>query len=550
MNMNKYISLAVIALTCSLPIMAQEYSLQSRSLTVEGSYNPNTGHAGKMMPIPDRLMPERSAKIETVYITDSMPPVQHYRKSMTVFSESSNDVVYNPLSGFISLGYGARNVLEGDAYLAWRMSDRDILESDACLDGFNSEVMDGWKSHRFAGDIRLNYTHFFDELIIGATAEGGYSSRNFREGIGQRKMGSDSLNQQTNHSKMGVYVKSVPKNRIQWNAGASYQDLGRRGLILGDLIPFNEEGIVRIQGDLSVPFQGGIASLGYRQKTVAYRWTGMSGCQYEDFSTFTAIPSWSRNWDRLKISLGVSLDARTARGNAFMFSPKASLEYKVNEVLTLMTKANGGLIDNSALQLADISPYWAEADDQMRDGYVIADLSAGLTLNAGGLFNLNAWAGYRDTYKDVFQVPDYEGQVVTSVLRQHDSYVFYAHTDMSFVPDSRFAIQAWADGCSWVGKYGGGLLAYKPVMEVGLFTRMGITQSANASIGYRFVEFSKVGDTRINPVNDLTLRLDWDINDHWATYIKGGHLLGGDWECMAGYPEIGAFGLAGVKYTF
>ena len=93
-------------------------------------------------------------------------------------------------------------------------------------------------------------------------------------------------------------------------------------------------------------------------------------------------------------------------------------------------------------------------------------------------------------------------------------------------------------------------MAYKPVMEAGLFTRMGLTPALNASLGYRFVEFSKVGDTRINPVNDLTLRLDWDINDHWAAYIKGGHLLGGDWECMAGYPEIGAFGLAGVKYTF
>lgn len=549
MNMNKYISLAVIALTCSLPVLAQENSLQSRSLTVEGSYNPNTGHAGKMMPVPDRLMPERNATIEAVYVKDTLPPVQHYRKSMTVFSESSNDVTYKPLLGFVSLGYGARNVLEGDAYLAWRMSDRDIIEADANLDGFNSEVMDGWKSHRLAGDIRLDYTHFFDEVIIGATAEGGYSSRNFREGIDQRKMGNDSLNQQTNHTKMGVYVKSAPKNRIQWNVGASYQDLGRRGLILGDIIPFNEEGIVRIQGDLSVPFQGGIASLGYRQKTTAYRWTGMSDCEYEDFSTFTLIPSWSRNWDRLKISLGASLDARTARGNVFMFSPKASLEYKVNDVLTLMTKANGGLIDNSALSLAEISPYWSE-DGQLRDGYVIADLSAGLTLNAGGLFNLNAWAGYRDTYKDVFQVPDYEGQVVTSVLKQHNSYVFYAHTDMSFVPDSRFAIQAWVDGCSWVGKYGGGLLAYKPVMEAGLFTRMGLTQALNASLGYRFVEFSKVGDTRINPINDLTLRLDWDITDHWAAYLKGGHLLGGDWECMAGYPEIGAFGLAGVKYTF
>jgi len=550
MNMNRNILALMLALTAGMAANAQgtQNGLPSRSLTVEGSFNPNTGHAGKMMPVPDMSLPVQTGNRNVTYDTDSVALARFKRNSMSVFGESSNDIVYKPLMGVAQFGYGLRNVLEGSAEACWRISPNDIVTADASLDGFNSETQNNWHSRHHSNDMGLGYTHSFKKFELTVYGRNVYSRHNYMVGDSQPPIGKDSLRQKTVDSRAGVAVRSVRDVKVQWGVSASYDWLKRKDLILSGIEPDNKERILRIDGFMSMPLKGGTAAVKYVQKTAKYNWKGFDTDLYKDFSEISLTPSWSRSWGNLYTDLGVNLDARTAVGAKFLLSPEASLRYPVNNSVTLNARFDGGFVDNSAAHLAMITPYWFE-NRQIKDGYVI-DLAGGVVVNAASAFSINAWGGFRHTKDDLFQVREIRHRVVTSALVQDNSNTFYAHADVAFVPGSSVDIKAWIDGNVWMGSIKERLMAFKPVMDAGMFAHVNIMKGLDTSLEYHFTRYAKVDGKRENPVNDLLLRADWSYNDRLSFYLKGGHLLGGNYCRWAGYNEIGAYCLAGARYTF
>ena len=57
--MKRYITLAFIAAISWTAANAQSESLPSRSMTIEGAYNPSVTEAGKIMPLPEKTRTAR-----------------------------------------------------------------------------------------------------------------------------------------------------------------------------------------------------------------------------------------------------------------------------------------------------------------------------------------------------------------------------------------------------------------------------------------------------------------------------------------------------------
>ncbi len=103
LTMKRYITLAVIAVFCWSAANAQQSELPSRSMTIEGAYNPTMTSTDKVMPVPDRPAIERKPAAVN-YLTDSKPLTTLTRNPMGTFSENSDDVIPSRCTGLLRFG--------------------------------------------------------------------------------------------------------------------------------------------------------------------------------------------------------------------------------------------------------------------------------------------------------------------------------------------------------------------------------------------------------------------------------------------------------------
>ena len=150
-------------------VNAQNEVLPSRSLTIEGAYNPSMSDQGKIMPVPERPQTQRQAATVS-YRTEANPHKGYDRTPMGVFGEQSDDVKESSYYGLVRLGYGLRNVSDGLLDAGWRITDRDLLTISGLMDGWSTKPDGQWKSKMFNGDLKAEYSHRFDSLAIGLSA--------------------------------------------------------------------------------------------------------------------------------------------------------------------------------------------------------------------------------------------------------------------------------------------------------------------------------------------------------------------------------------------
>ena len=105
--MKRYIVPVLLIVICWSGVNAQNDVLPSRSLTIEGAYNPSMTEQGKIMPVPERPQTERQAAAVS-YRTEANPHQGYVRNPMGIFGEQSDDVEQNDYYGLIRLGYGDR----------------------------------------------------------------------------------------------------------------------------------------------------------------------------------------------------------------------------------------------------------------------------------------------------------------------------------------------------------------------------------------------------------------------------------------------------------
>ena len=546
--MKRYILPVLMTVICWGGVNAQNDVLPSRSLTIEGSYNPSMSDQGKIMPVPERPRTERQATTVS-YRTEANPHQGYERTPMGVFGEQSDDIKENSYYGLIRLGYGLRNVTDGLLDAGWKISDRDLLTISGLMDGWSTKPDGQWKSKMFNSDLKLEYSHRFDSLTVGLYGAYGHSGFNYREGKDTTAalLALSDLGVGINRAEAGLWLNGEFR-KVDWHLSAGMQWYTRKGMTVNGVGLSDSERLLRIDAGAELPLFGGTAGLDYRQKTASYDWTGLYGATYGNFTTLTLSPYWKITWRDIETRLGLNMDIRTGAGNKFLLSPMVTAQYNVNEQIKVFAGVTGGIKDNSMRTLAGISPYWSEVS-RIRDGYELMNASIGASYSQGTWLTLSLRGGYRHTIDDLFQTVQ-DSLIITSLLSQEGSDVFYARldADMQFADRAQVKMDLTCNG--YTGKYSEGLLALKPVVEGSLFGKVNIIPGLDAMVTYRAMVFGKVDGTRMPMVNDLALTVDYDFRPNLSFYLTGNRLAGGNYYYYAGYRAIKPSVLVGATYRF
>ena len=547
--MKRYITLAVIATFCWSVASAQQEGLPSRSLTIEGAYNPTMTKTDKIMPVPQRPATERRPAAVS-YLTDPNPITRQERKPMGAFSETSDDVRYSSYDGLVRFGYGLRNSHDGVLDFNWRLSDRDILHVDGLLDAWASKPVPTWKSRMFNADLNAEYSHRFDQFTFSVNGAIGHSHFNYREGasLDSAKAVLSSLMQKVSRGELGVSLAGKT-DEMEWHFKTGMELLSRKGLDVAGTMRPNKERLIRIEGGAAMPLLGGTGGLDYRQKSAMYDWQGLYGCAYDGFTTLTFSPYWKQSWSDLDAQLGLNIDIRTAAGHKFMASPMVTASYRFfDERFRLNAGLTGGLEDNNMRAVAAISPYWSEVE-RIRDGYTLTNAFLGVSFSQGTWLTLSAKAGYRHVIDDLFQTVQ-DSLIVTSLLVQEASDVLYARLDADMQFTEKAQVRMDVTYSKYTGKYSAGSLMFKPVVDASLFGRVNIIPGLDALLTYRHITYHKIDGVRMHSVNDLGLTFDYDFRPNLSFYLTGSRLAGGDYCYYAGYRAIKPAVLLGVTYRF
>ena len=545
--MKKLFLIAILGAVFTSASNAQE-GLPSRSMTIEGAYNPTVTKTEKIMPVPDKPVTEtKTAQVS--YLTDTNPLQNLQRNPMGAFSENSDDVIPASYTGLVRFGYGLRNVHDGLLDFDWNISERDELKVWGILDGWATKPSDDWKSRMFNGDLTAVYTHRFDAFTIDIDGAIGHSHFNYRRGVNMDdiKYQNSSLMQSTGRERLGAALRGDAYD-LKWHAGAGMEWLSRDGLELNGVSRDNKERLLRIEGGFSMPILGGTGGMEYRQKSAIYDWQGINGCDYSNFTTLTFTPYWKQSWGDVDADLGFNIDIRTAAGYKFLMSPMATLTYKSRENLKLQAGLTGGLVDNSMRSLSRISPYWSE-EKRIRDGYTVVDLSFGASYWQGTWLTLSGKAGYRYSIDEVFQTVD-DSLIVTSILKQQTSNLFYVRLDAAMQFSDRASVNMDITYNNYLGLYIGHKMDLKPAFDTNVFGTLKIIDGLDAMLSYRMMLFHKVNGTAMPAVNDLSLTFDYDFRPNLSLFLTGSRLVGGDWYYYAGYRAIKPSVIIGATYRF
>lgn len=545
--MKRYYTLAVIALFCWSTVSAQQ-GLPSRSLTIEGAYNPTMTSTEKVMPVPERPVIERKP-VEVSYLTGTQPLTSMKRNPMGAFSETSDDMKQSRYSGLVRFGYGVRNVHDGLADFNWNISDKDNLKVTGLLDAWNTVPSDDWRSRMFNGDLNAVYSHRFDGFTLSIDGAFGHSHFNYRPSadMDTAQARLSSLMQKINGGEFGVSLTGTSAE-LDWHLNAGMEFLSRKGLRVAGTERTNKERLLRIDAGIGMPLLGGTGGFGYRQKTAMYDWQGWRGCDYSGFTALTFSPYWEKSGRKTDVHFGINLDFRTGAGNKFLASPMITLMHDIDDRYKLVAGMTGGLEDNAMRNVSAMSPYWSEIE-RIRDGYTTMNLFMGAAFSQGTWLTLGAKAGYRHTVDELFQTVS-DSIVVTSLLQQQSSNVLYFRldADMLFANGAQLKMDLTYNdylGDSYMGK-----MKFKPAFDINVYGSMNLARGLDAMLSYKMRLFHRVSRVAMPAVNDLAFTLDYDISRKLSFYGTVKHLFGGDFYYYAGYRVIKPSVLVGLTYRF
>ncbi|MBR6370889.1 MAG: hypothetical protein IKS24_07410 [Bacteroidaceae bacterium] len=549
--MKRYSVSALLSIACAMTVQAQTNNeLPSRSMTVEGDYNPVFTEAAKIMPSP-RKEEETKESVQVSYLTFANPYNQRIRQQMNVFGFGTDDIDAKRIIGLARIGYGFRNISDGIMDFGWKITDKDFLKLSGTLDGWKSKLDKSWRSDMFNSNISVGYTHQFRLFEASVKAGYGYSRYNYMPGslMDSIKLSASNLFMDVRQGEMSGYIRTNPENDVSFYLSGSGEWMIRDGLIVNGTNRNNKEGLVRIGAGFNKRLDKGSLTLDYKQKTAVYSWYSMNnGSKYTNFTTFTVTPIWHYFKGDWETDLGFNLDLRTGAGDLFHASPSARVSYSLTDKFKILGSITGGLEEYDMRKLSVISPYWSE-QECIRDGYTTFNALAGVSYSEPSAFSSFFGVGYRYTVDEVFQVA-YDSLLITSVLKQQDAKVLYVKgaLDWMYLEKAQFKLDFIYN--NYLGSYLGHKMELKPAIDVTFFGKYDIMKGLDAMVTYRLMGFHRVSGEAMPVVNDLSLTANYDWNRNISFYSTVKHMLGGNFYYYAGYRTLKPSILVGVTCRF
>lgn len=547
MNMRKDILLTFFICMLTIPASAQD-ELNSRSMTIEGTYNPQITEASKITPVPEKNSIRTNSNSVT-YITEGKEYNKFSRKPMNTFSGADSTSVLGKYYGTVKFGYGLRNNVDGLVDFNWNPTEKDRISINGSLYGWNTEMNNNWHSKLYSTYWKADYSHSFENLVLNVYGDFGREAFNYMPGL---MMDPDSisindLDQGVTKGSIVTEIHSVEGKDLNYNMMIGWY--GLKSIGINESERKNRENILRIEGTASIPYSEGRLGVAYRQKSTFYNWENWTrSSKYMTFTTISLSPYWRLSNEEMEFNIGVNFDVRNRLGNKLMASPDLWFKYKPTTDVTLYGQLKGGILDNEVRHLYALSPYWSE-NSQIRDGYTFADLSVGLKYVASASVQMFMQGGMKYSKDELFQMTS-NNYVVTSRICQDKATLLYFKmgSDMSFLGkyDLNFDILL----ADWNTKNLNTSLILKPWFDMNLNARANIYGPLDANLKYNVSVFEKSNGFRLPMVNNLAIGLDYDLKDNVSLFADFRNVLNQNFYYYAGYRALKFSFMLGASISF
>lgn len=540
----RYFLFALSALVLTMPMWGQnENLLPSRTMTIEGTYNPTLQKGEKVSVASEQIDTERqTANVQ--YVTEEQQVVKYGRSPMQVLETDFEIEEVDIFSGLVSVGYGLRNNLDALMDFEMATSKGSVLGLDGYMEGWNTELDENWRSKMFNSNAALSFMHSFENVALAFNADYGYRRYNLRKGkqFDYYANGLNRFNRIINEGSFYTSIFSTGGSQLDYNLQVGYQGLKADKLVLNDRNQDYKENILRVYGNVTLPLKSGVLGVDYNQKSVIN----------DKYSTMTLTPTWNWSNEKVYLSLGANVDLRTSKEDRILASPmiviNQNLKTTKNADFMLLTEITGGVMDNNMRSLWSVSPYWT-SKNKIKDGYTLVDFYSGVSMSLTDKVTFVIGNGYSYTKNAVFQTLS-DSLIVSSMLEQHNSGLFYnkltVDVEMSSLLNMRFA----ATHYDWTNKDLGKALGYKPVWDLALDSRLIITEALDLVVSYNFSNFHKYEGKAINSVNNLSVGADYRFRNNFSLFADLNNIFNSSHYYYAGYMAQKFNFVLGGAYRF
>lgn len=536
--MKKNILLA-LAIATSATLFAQEDSLRA-VVNVENDYAPVVTKATKK-----GFTPQSEQE------TSNTPLALEFSKSATPFKgfTSERDVVEllpgqkESYPGYVRLGYGTGNNVDGKISYQYDITERDNVKAMASIEGFSSNIdgpMCKWDSRMFNSWVSADYSHRFDNLILGV---GG----NFENSVFNYQ-GYDIADKQ-NYKKfdIGANVASQLAGPFAYKLGIGFARNHSKHTM--DSPDSRAENKLYINGLLSHELDDEDLkniNLGFDIKNYTYSGPATpKNILQADFNPYTDI-----YLGESRLHIGAYVNYISSNGSKFAIAPDLGIECALTKALSLYTTIKGGRTTATFDAMEQITPYWINFAE--KPAYTIADITAGTRITHENLA-IDLYTGYAYTKDDfmnyAFDVTDLFSNrfMMVSAIAQENTTQMYIGANASYDHEGWLKVGANSRYTYWRcdEKH---LLGTKPEFELGLNAESRFLDDFYITLAYNFATYNY--DAPSKNKHELNLRTSYKLMDRYGAFIEGNNLLNREYVKYAGYYEQGINILLGLSAAF
>ena len=543
--MNRY----MMTLLASLSVVAAGVAQTSahndtinRMVLVESTYNPIVAGAMKRNFIPEESEP--SMKSEAIVYADESIPVFRFER-IPQHAEGVQPYSDKVWPGYVHLGYGSHNNLNGLTAYQWAINNRHQLAFDARIDGWSGNIRRDddtrWRSHLYDMGLGARYSLKLGKAALDADVSAArYAFNYFTGGAYDASLGFADT-QLSGKLSAGIHLRGSLKEHYYYRVQSSYTGYSRQ-YRWGNADKHGEDHL-HVEAMFGVDlYEWGMPSVTLRGDWMAYQ--GLS--DYHNYLSLGITPQWNYGYGDFDFVVGTNLDFMTHVGSAVQVSPNLKATYTPGSIFSVDLLVDGGRSLPTFGALHGMSPYWATAQ-QLTPSYTF--LNAALAGNVRVMEGLHVrlGGGFKMVDNALFQVlSDSVGIVYTGIVN-HDARVAFADARVDYTYKDLWSISAEGTFNHWMVSADRAVLARAPRLDANVSARVRIIPGLFAHTGCRVVEFT--GNEERAIIN-WSLGARYAMNNRLSFFLDGHNLLNRRYQHYTGYPSQGLNVLVGAVCKF
>lgn len=537
--MKKYISFLPMLLLATIGLAQNANDTINRMVLVESTYNPIIVEAVKRNFIPEEVKPSMS-KEQVAYADDNVDLTNFDREALS--AQTMEVAPEKGASGYMHLGYGNYNNLDGLAAYKWQMNKNNDLAFKAHANGWNGKLRldDGtqWRSCLYDMGLNADYNMLLGNVALNVGAHGTYYNYNYLD--------ANAPIQQASNLGGRFDIKGSAKNRYSYRATASYTRFGRSSYF-GNNVPHSEN---HIHGGASFGmdlYEWGMTSVMLQGDALIYQ--GLA--DYSNNYSFGITPQWEYRQGDFRFISGFNMDFLVGENiaNPLQFSPECSISYVPDNRFSALLTLDGGRDIHTFSSLYERSPYWASAT-QLLPTYTFlnAHLDGGIRIIEG--LHLYVGGGYKILSNALFETSDTLG-VIFANMTNHKAQVAIADISVSYTHKDLVNLSVKSVYNYWMLQGNQVLLARSPQFDTDIDVRVRIIPDFYTYTNLKWVVFT---DTSVAPreraIIDWSLGAHYALNKRFSFFLDAHNLLNRRYSYYTGYPSQGFNVLAGAIFKF